>query len=394
MRLMREGRPVVVNSREKAEALGIVFVPGTDVSLSAAFVPVLVGERLIAYIVVESFESRDAFDEAQVRLLSTLAASMGVALENARLFDETQRLFKQSEQRAAELAIINAVQEALAGELNIQGIYDAVGDKIREIFGSRDVGIRVFDAKTGLMHFPFTYEQGQRISIPSEPLGSTGFAAHVLRTREALVISEKMAEAVVRHGSTLFDGTQLPISSVYVPLVSGDQARGVIGMDDYEREHAFSDSDMRLLQTLANSMSVALENARLFDETQRLLKETEQRAAEMAVINSIQQGMAAELNFQAIVDLVGEKLRQVLKSDDIGIRWFDHERRVVHYLYEIEHGERLQIPSAPPKVRSLGSLDFTSRADGFEYGRGDGGHGNRAGHRHRQVEHAGPHRWQ
>jgi hypothetical protein len=50
------------------------------------------------------------------------------------------------------------------------------------------------------------------------------------------------------------------------------------------------------------------------------LKETEQRAAEMAVINSIQQGIAAELNFQAIVDLVGDKLREVLKTDDIGIR--------------------------------------------------------------------------
>ena len=56
-------------------------------------------------------------------------------------------------------------------------------------------------------------------------------------------------------------------------------------------------------------MSIALENARLFDETQRLLKETEQRAAELAVINSIQEGMAAELDFQAIVDLVGDKLR-------------------------------------------------------------------------------------
>jgi hypothetical protein len=45
-------------------------------------------------------------------------------------------------------------------------------------------------------------------------------------------------------------------------------------------------------------MSVALENARLFAETQRLLKETEQRNAELAVINGIQQGMAAQLDFQ------------------------------------------------------------------------------------------------
>ena len=70
-------------------------------------------------------------------------------------------------------------------------------------------------------------------------------------------------------------------------------------------------------------MGVALENARLFDETQRLLKETEQRNAELAVINSIQQGIAAELDFQAIVDLVGDKLREVFGTGDIGIRWRD-----------------------------------------------------------------------
>ena len=68
---------------------------------------------------------------------------------------------------------------------------------------------------------------------------------------------------------------------------------------------------MRLLSTLADSMSVALENARLFAETKRLLEETEQRAAELAVINSVQQGMAAQLDFQGIIDLVGDKLREV-----------------------------------------------------------------------------------
>ena len=61
-----------------------------------------------------------------------------------------------------------------------------------------------------------------------------------------------------------------------------------------DHEDAFSDSDVRLLQTLANSMSVALENARLFDETQRLLKETEQRGAELAIINSVQEALASK----------------------------------------------------------------------------------------------------
>src|SRR5204862_4778373 len=123
----------------------------------------------------------NAYGESELRLVSTIAASLGTALENARLFDETQRLLKETEQRNAELAIINSVQAALAAELNIQGIYDAVGDKIREIFKNSDIGISVCDPKTSLMHYPYTYENGKRISLDTPPLREPGFAAHVLR---------------------------------------------------------------------------------------------------------------------------------------------------------------------------------------------------------------------
>ena len=76
--------------------------------------PIIGGDRVLGFITLENYEIEHAFGEAEVRLFRTVAASMGVALENARLFDETQRLFKESEQRAAELAIINSMQEGLA----------------------------------------------------------------------------------------------------------------------------------------------------------------------------------------------------------------------------------------------------------------------------------------
>ena len=98
-------------------------------------------------------------------------------------------------------------------------------------------------------------------------------------------------------------------------------------------------------------MGVALENARLFDETQRLLKETEQRTAELAVINSIQQGIAAELNFQAIVDLVGDKLREVLKTDDIGIAWHDPQTNMLHHLYTVRARPAPRHSAESPQAR-------------------------------------------
>jgi GAF domain-containing protein len=340
-------RPWILNSPAEMAAGGIKIVPGTDTALSSVAVPILGSDRILGTIILDDHTRENAYGEAEVRLLSTVAASMGVALENARLFDETQRLLKETEQRNAELAIINSVQEALAAELNIQGIYDAVGDKIREIFNQIDVGIRIYDPQTNLMQYPYIYEGGQRIAIESRPLSEKGFARHVVSTRETLVINENMERISAKYGSSTVPGTKDDKSAVYVPLVAGDQVRGLISLIDIDREHAFSESDVRLLQTLANSMSVALENARLFDETQRLLKETEQRNAELAIINSVQAALAAELNIQGIYDAVGDKIREIFQNRDVGIRIYDPKTDLIHYPYGYENGQRLTLASEP-----------------------------------------------
>src|SRR4029079_1273543 len=142
-----------------------------------------------------------------------------------------------------------------------------------------------------------------------------------------------------------------------VPVRSRDQIIGVISVESFEREAAFGEADVRLLSTLASSLSVALENARLFAETRRLLDETQQRNAELAVINSVQQGLVAQLDFQGIIDLVGDKVREVLKSGDIGIRMYDAAANRVDYLYEFEHGERLSVESRTSSGVSKRVLD-------------------------------------
>jgi GAF domain-containing protein/CheY-like chemotaxis protein len=353
-------QPLVLN-RKEAMALGAMALPGTDQSQCVVYVPILGSNRALGLIILENYERENAFGEAEVRLLSTVAASMGVALESARLFDETQRLLKETEQRNAELAIINSVQAALAAELNIQGIYDAVGDKIRDIFGNRDMSIRIYDPKTGLLHHPYLYENGRRMTPDPVRMGDKGFTAHVMRSREPLVINENMAAAAERYSTKPLPGTEMEKSTVVVPLIVGDQSRGAIALADMEREHAFSDSDVRLLQTLANSMSVALENARLFDETQRLLKETEQRNAELAIINSVQAALAAELNIQGIFDAVGDKIRNIFNKADAGIRIYDPETGMVHYPYTYEKGKRLEIDSSPLGERGFAAHVLRTR---------------------------------
>ena len=56
-------------------------------------------------------------------------------------------------------------------------------------------------------------------------------------------------------------------SALFVPLIVGGAATGRISLQNLDHEYAFGEADVRLLATLAGSLSGALENARLFEET-------------------------------------------------------------------------------------------------------------------------------
>src|SRR5207237_4125570 len=136
-------------------------------------------------------------------------------------------------------------------------------------------------------------------------------------------------------------------SALWAPLVVGEQARGVISLQNLDREYAFSDADVRLLMTLASSLSVALENARLFDETKRLLAEADERAAELAIINSVQEGLAENLDMQAMYDLVGDKIQETFDAQTVDIAMIDKAAEEIQFTYNITRGQRLHVGPFP-----------------------------------------------
>ena len=348
--LLATRQPYLNNSITLEQILqnGGNVVEGTETPKSVLFVPLIVGQDVTGYISLQNIDRQDAFSESDVRLLQTLASSMSVALENARLFDETQRLLKETEERNAELAIINSVQEGLASKLEIQAIYDLVGDKIREIFDAQVVTINSFDLENQLSTLHYGIEKGSRFYDTPYPLmeGHLRF----IRERQPLLINSDWESRMREFGYTINipAGTEMPKSSLFVPLLSNNEVKGSVSLQNVDTENVFDDSDVRLLQTLANSMSVALENARLFDETQRLLKETEQRAAELAIINSVQEGLASKLDMQAIYDLVGNKIQETFNVQAVNITIYDPKTNLFSYPYTIERGQRFQDdPTAP-----------------------------------------------
>ena len=179
--------------------------------------------------------------------------------------DDVSQLKQELAEREAELAIINSVQQALASRLEVQAIYDLVGDEIRDVFKAQVVMISTYDRETDTIEHRYAIERGQRVYAPGR-FPTRGFRTQIVQTRKAVLVGTNVAEQAERLGQPTLPGTITPKTWLGVPMLVGDQVTGILSLQDVERENAFDASDVRLLQTLAASMSVALENARLWEQ--------------------------------------------------------------------------------------------------------------------------------
>ncbi len=334
------GKPLVVNSNvEKNWRRFIADVPEyAEIPKSFVIIPLLAGKELVGSITIADYEDENVFEDLPLNLLETVASNMGTAIQNVRLFDETQRLLKETEERNAELAVINSVQAALAAKRDMQGIYDSVGDKIRDIFDAQIVTINRYNYENQTRERVYASENGQHIKLPPVPI-ETVFKENIKNPKSVLLKTTAEMNEVTKQGGL---SNYRNIKSVAgVPLLSGSQVFGSILLENSEHEYAFSESDMRLLETLANSMSVALENARLFDETQRLLKETDQRATELQIINNIGQTLTEGLDLNSTLERVGERLGDTLKFKNFGIVAFDAQTELALASYTVRKGQRV-----------------------------------------------------
>ena len=292
-------------------------------------VPLRAEGRLLGLLVVQSYSAEHTYSHADLDLLAFVGQHVASALARARAIEETR-------QRNAELAVINEIGDALARQLDFDSIIELVGERVRKIFDARKMFVGLYDEAAGQISFVYEIDGGSRIQTPAIPFG-TGLSSHVIRDRRPLRLGSRTDGDAMGRVLSGTDGE----SWLGVPILSGQRVLGLISLESLE-PNAFDEGDERLLATMAASMGVALDNARLFDETKRLLAETDERAAELAVINEIGEALSRQLEFQAIVELVGERIRAMFHSRSMFIAMYDETTGIIDYPYEIDDGQRFQ----------------------------------------------------
>ncbi|MFL5757490.1 MAG: GAF domain-containing protein, partial [Chloroflexota bacterium] len=329
--VLRTGQPQLISPDRHRQLVEQAEIETVGVVAAGDWlgVPLISEGQTLGVLTVQTYSGDERYTQRDVDLLAFVGQHVGVALSRARAIDETR-------QRNAELAVVNEIGQALAKQLDFDTICELVGERIRSIFETRSVTVGLYDAAREVIDFKYEVDEGERYRTPPMPLGP-GLTSIVISGRRPVRFGT--ADDLVSHGAQYLGGSRSE-SWLGVPILSGDRVIGTINLES-TRQHAFGDSDERLLTTIASSMGVALENARLFDETKHLLAETDQRAAELAVINEIGQALAKQLDFEAITELVGERVRQIFDSTSLFVALYDEPTNTIRFPYEIGEGERL-----------------------------------------------------
>ncbi len=323
-----------------------ILTEWTEIPKAFVIVPMLAGRELVGSITIADYENKNAFVNLPLNLLETIASNMGTAIQNVRLFDETQSLLKETEQRATELQIINNIGQTLNEGDDLENMIQRVGERIQEALNVNNIAISVFDKETERVISPYMVRNGERIKLTQENFD----------LRRYKMLMRAWARAGGGSTSWVFNrdidkfwkkswlgpvANDVPKSLIVIPFVSGGEIIGGISLADYEKENAFTDISVSMLETIASNMGTAIQNVRLFNETQRLLKETEQRASELQIINNIGQTITGELNLNTLIELVGDKLRETFSLKSIRIAVADINTGLLIAIYMYRNGKRV-----------------------------------------------------
>lgn len=285
-----EDRPLV-----QSEPMG-----GSRPSASLMFVPVLLGDRALGILSVQSYRAK-AYHRQNLDMLAAIANQAAIALENARLFAERER-------RINSLSLLNQIGQTISASLTTADLLSAATQQrlyemVAGLFGTRHFSLALYDRDADTLTFPFVVVDGEVRALPARS-GGDGLYDHVLHTRKTLQLYGHNLRAQIE--SLGIKEREIPlISWLGVPLIAGDQVIGVVAIQDFVQYH---ENAADLLATIARQLAVALEKA-------RLLEVSEQSAKEMRILQETAFAVSSGNDLNEVVKALLQGARSILDAD-------------------------------------------------------------------------------
>ncbi len=230
--------------------------------------PLTSGQNLTALIFAQMIGAA-RFGVNELEVARTITNQATIALENARLY--------QSSVRTAErFAVLNESSSLISASLDPEEVYSSVHKAAERLVPMDSFVITLYDEEKNEIDPVYLYDLGKRYLGERLPFGK-GMSSEVIRSAKPILVSssEQSGKLDAIHAGE-GDDTE---SIVAVPMIVGNKARGMLSAQSYQ-PGVYTAEDVQILGTLANQAIVAIQNGRLFAETQNLASNLEIRVVE------------------------------------------------------------------------------------------------------------------
>jgi len=332
--IIRNRTPVLIreNVPERLEKLGVELIG--PVSLSWLGVPLLVGERVVGMMAVQSYTTPCAYDEHDRDLLTTIASETAVALENARLYEQAQ-------QRLESLTSLNRASQIVTSYLDAQEVLEQIVSLAGSVVNSDHTSVVLLDEEGKPVLGAGDFLGAPSITHPiTQRIRSRGVTRHVLDSGCPLVVDDISADGTMSPPLRRPDGELIEANPDIVaagirsfaaaPIQIQESRLGVLFVHSH-RPRAFR-GQLPLLITFANQAAIAIENARLYEQARREIAERERaeealkrRVTQLATVSEVGRQITSLLELDPLLEHIVNLIREAFGYHYVSIFLIDRD---------------------------------------------------------------------
>ncbi|HKZ69838.1 MAG TPA: GAF domain-containing protein, partial [Anaerolineales bacterium] len=264
--VIASGKPLRVDNMSQFEHLDVLRFGDPEHAMSLLTVPMFLGQRVIGTLSAQSYEEY-SYTDLDEQTLSTLAHQAAIAIENARLYAETERQLRDQ-------ILLYDCSQALALVHDTASIIAAVAERIVSRFEATALTYYSYDPATEIARVDYEYwgpsaTEREKRSVLGQMSSLEGYPKTIdaIRARQPrqMRLSDPDIADSERVSLNAFDGK----SVITVPLARHEAVVGFFEVWNSQTEYEYSFHDKRLLTALGTQAATAIDNARLYAETKR-----------------------------------------------------------------------------------------------------------------------------
>ncbi len=274
-------------------------------------------------------------------LSMAFANQAAVALDNARLFEESVQRALELNERSQRLGLLNRISTALNATLDFDRILEIAVRETGNALETASVGAVIYDEAAGigalLAEYPPALPQTTPVSVP---LTNNPLVERLRETLAPVVIDDILHTDLLTEPARQMLAQRRTKSVLIVPLIVGGQLLGNLTIDQGERAR-FQPGEIELAQTIANQTATAIQNARLYDETQL-------RLGELSAINQVSRVITAATDLNELFTSLPEQVGAALTTQNLYLALYDSVRNILSFPLFYDDGKLIEVGPREP----------------------------------------------